>query len=1333
VTERPARTRSARLWRIAAGALAVLVFLAAIVLGGLRVLVAQVPENAGRVQAWIEQQTRLRIEYRGLDARLRWFGPEVVLQHVRVLDRDGTQALFETREGSVGLDLWNFFRTGQLVAGRIRFVGPDITVVRLADGRIRLLGQRERPADQPPFDLDRLPAGRVVIEEARVTYRDLKTGKGPWTLGDVNLTLRRDREDVTTEGSAQLPKALGGRIEFNGRLSGSLDEFARLRARVELKADRIRLAGWNDFLPGFAGRAREGEGSVEATVSIADGGLRQTRLDLDLNDVVLVLPPRTLPPVTAVEVSKPYREPGQTGMQLPRVDIATVERAARPLPREIRYPRLSGDFRLRREEGVWLFGVEDLRTAGTASRSAANTRIVGRLRGNPVTTFDLAVDAGNVRPAEIWPLALVYAPPAFDRWAGLDPQGEIHLLHLEVSRTRAGALPDFSVSADVAGLGVSPIGRWPGVSGLTAVLSGTDQGGRIGLRSDAFAFDWPRVFRAPIALRKATADIEWRHDGDAWVLASSDVRLLHASARARGSFQIRIPRKTESPVLDIVAEVEGSDAGITKQFLPAARLKPRTLAWLDRAFVKGMLSNGKFVYHGPVRKFPFRHGEGTFDASADLSDATLDYFEGFAPLTGAVGRVEFHNTGMRAELREGQVAGLKLAQGDYSVADFKEPLMLINAAGSGDLGKALAYLQGSPLGPHLGRFVMGLAGNGPADFKLALTLPPENRDGSPATVDYRVRADLKSVNVTLPAVRAPAQKVIGSFELHNLEMTAPSLRGTILGGPFEVSVAQGALVGDTTAAIEFKGRGRATGALLPAFIGLPSGIRMNGMADWDLKGRVERRGTATDWPLRLDVASTLAGLEILAPQPFAKAPAETRATRVRLEVPSNGVNDVSVESGSARARLRFTEGKDGKWLLERGLARFDAQPATLPSRPGLLVAGEWPQFDLGEWLALSSGGDSGPKLSEWLGPVDVHLDRALVAGFELRDVVANLRFVGNTWQIGLAGPMAEGEVVIPDELASGRPIELKMRRLVLQSPPATAGAASEPPVDPRTLPALSVRAEDFTWQSRRFGSVQANVTKIPAGLRFDTLTSTAPSFTVNAQGSWLREGAGSRTRLGLELASTDLAATAAALGFREAVEAKRAVMKASVEWEGGPSGDAIARMDGKVHLALDDGQLLDVKPGAGRMLGLLSVVELPRRLSLDFRDVTEKGLAFDKVRGDFDLRKGSAYTQNLLLKGAAVDIGVAGRTGIAAEDYDQTIVVSGNPSGPLTVAGALAGGPVGAAGALVISQLFKGQLAGLARAYYRVTGPWSNPVVERIAAPAGENAAAGAVKQGGTP
>ncbi len=42
----------------------------------------------------------MRIEYSQLDARLRWYGPELVLRDVRVLDRDGSQALFATRRAA---------------------------------------------------------------------------------------------------------------------------------------------------------------------------------------------------------------------------------------------------------------------------------------------------------------------------------------------------------------------------------------------------------------------------------------------------------------------------------------------------------------------------------------------------------------------------------------------------------------------------------------------------------------------------------------------------------------------------------------------------------------------------------------------------------------------------------------------------------------------------------------------------------------------------------------------------------------------------------------------------------------------------------------------------------------------------------------------------------------------------------------------------------------------------------------------------------------------------------------------------------------------------------
>jgi uncharacterized protein YhdP len=84
------------------------------------------------------------------------------------------------------------------------------------------------------------------------------------------------------------------------------------------------------------------------------------------------------------------------------------------------------------------------------------------------------------------------------------------------------------------------------------------------------------------------------------------------------------------------------------------------------------------------------------------------------------------------------------------------------------------------------------------------------------------------------------------------------------------------------------------------------------------------------------------------------------------------------------------------------------------------------------------------------------------------------------------------------------------------------------------------------------------------------------------------------------------------------------------------------------------------------------------------------------------------------LRGPAAEIGIAGRTGLGARDYDQTAVVTGNLGASLPVAGALAGGPVVGAAVLLFSQVFKEPLKGITRGYYRITGPWDEPVVERV-------------------
>jgi uncharacterized protein (TIGR02099 family) len=1133
------------------------------------------------------------------------------------------------------------------------------------------------------------------------------------------------------------------------RLKGSLDDRAHLAARVKVDVDDLRVAGLAQFVPDRFARPLAGRGPVRVVLGLRQGRIAQARLDLDLREAAFGVPARRLPTVETVRVTEPRLELADGAFMRHATVTRTVEqRLAEPLPAEVRFATLRGDVRLRRDGASWTFRAADLLVQPQGLPASEPAQIEARWWGQAASRFGLTLAAEHLDLKRSWPLALAFAPASFDRWAGLAPTGRISRVRLEATRERAGLPPSFTVNSEVSALGIVAQGRLPGVTGLTAKISGSDERGTVELRSGEAAFDWPRQFRAPLRLQRADADVSWRREGDTWHVATRGAKLRHGRAQATVDATVQWSRPSISPVLELDATVDGLDVATVPDFIPVGRLRERTIAWLDRAFVAGRASNGHVRYRGPVRQFPFRHGEGEFLATADAADVTLDYYPGFAPLTRAAGKVVFHNASIEAALASGEAGGVHLDGATFKLGDYKAPVLDIGVRGSGDVQRALAFVQRSPLGPRLGSAFMGLRGQGPARYDVELRLPILSAAAraaltTPAPVrDYRVRATLDGVDVTWPALRAPAQRVAGTLEIHNEQITVPALRGTILDGPFELEARPGRTSGGASAAVDLTARGRANGNRLPAFVGLPATIRMRGTTEWTLRGRIEKQAEGV-WPLSFDVASTLAGLDIDAPRPFAKGAGETRPTQVQIELPGGAVSrtDVTLASGSARARLRFAR-PDGQWRLERGAARFDGQPAVLGPQPGLLVSGDWPQFDLGEWLAIGNTPAAGPasagtgqRLMDWLGPVDVHLDHATVFGFEFPDVVARLRGDGNTWRIGVSGPNAAGQVTVPAELVRGRPIVLEMERLHLSSPvPPTAGgeARAAQQTDPRKLPAITVHADDFVWQGRRFGRLDAAIARDPRGIRFDSLRTIAPGFEIVAQGSWFMENGAPRTRVDGLFGSSNFREAARWLGYRDAVDAEQARLTASLWWPGGPSGEAVRSMSGTLRLVLEDGRLRDVEPGAGRMLGLLSVAQLPRRLSLDFRDVTDQGLAFDSVKGDFELRAGNAFTQNLVLKGPAVDIGIVGRTGLATEDYDQTMVVSGNTSGPLAVAGALAAGPVVAAGVLVLSQLFKDQLQGLARVYYHVTGPWSAPVVERISAPNGE-ASPGAQADATTP
>jgi uncharacterized protein YhdP len=187
-----------------------------------------------------------------------------------------------------------------------------------------------------------------------------------------------------------------------------------------------------------------------------------------------------------------------------------------------------------------------------------------------------------------------------------------------------------------------------------------------------------------------------------------------------------------------------------------------------------------------------------------------------------------------------------------------------------------------------------------------------------------------------------------------------------------------------------------------------------------------------------------------------------------------------------------------------------------------------------------------------------------------------------------------------------------------------------------------------------------------------------------------------------------------ALGFSGLIDGGSTKATIDASWFGPPSAFALPKLDGTLAIDVAEGRILDVEPGAGRIFGLFSLTEIPRRLSLDFSDFFQSGLGFNSIKGTFRLAGGNAYTDGLRIDSPAAEIIVSGRTGLRTRDYDQLMDVRARAGATLPIVGALAAGPVGAAAGLVVQGIFNKPIGKAVARRYKVSGSWDKPQITQL-------------------
>jgi uncharacterized protein (TIGR02099 family) len=1249
--------------KIAAYLVATVVILLAIAVGLFRLMLPRLPEYQEQIKTWASAAIGMRVEFSDMNARWRLSGPELSFQNATLSREAVDLPLLGAEEVGVGVSLIRLLQDRELVADRILIRDADVSVELAEDGSWLIqdiplddiIGSRTVSADQ---------AGQVSLDaqDIRVHYRHPGAGE-TLTFHFESIDARRHDDRLTVDALVEPPVSFGEPL----KVSASQRKLANVDASWQffVEGQMQNLAEWSRLQPKGLPQVKSGFVDINLWLQQSAAGLQSATANFVLDDLL-------------------------------------VENAVSSID-------ASGTIEFAHVSDGWLLAANsfslDLPYGDAWPQSSwqvqAGISAVGDVQS-------MSIGASFVRLQDLRALA----PWLNEEWRQqlerFDADGVLRDFSFSRSALDTDS-PVFEVAARMESAGLIAVDDWPGLRGFSGALRADSAGGRLEIDSENLIFSLPAELPDALIFDDAMGTIIWRRNAEGTIVLSDSIHLRNTDLNSQTSLQVSVPADGSSTVVDVRSDWSINNIGNVDRYLPMKAVKPALYGWLTSALVSGRIPRGTTRITGPMDRFPFDNDEGIFRIDAVVEDAELLYSDQWPAATNMNLDFVVDKSRLYSHRNTAVNAGNSVENARIEIADLREPVLEIDAFATGTLESIRDFSRNSPIANVFGGQLDRVEVDGDASFHLHLVFPISDKEN----YDFETRIRASNGSIRIQGFPAAVTELNGLVVVSRDDISSESLFGRFLDEPVDISLAKS---GDELSqyTVIASATGTAPAAAIIAQLGAPLDGLISGAAPFRAQLYFPARREQDSAPFRIEVESQMLGFGVQLPPPFQKPEEDVAPLSFNVEI-SGG--DLIETGGSFREELIWNLGfrkSNDRWDFDRGvLAVGGGYPGEAAVR-GLHIEGQLDEIRLDDWLALGRRGTGTGGIGNRIRSVDVTVQRLDAIGQHLVNHRVVINRSADDWIVQLDGTHAVGSIMVPYEFSGGRPLRLDMQKLVLpgKEEPALRKAAE---IDPRNLPSIEFRAGEFALGERNLGSVSAIFVKTPFGLESGDLVARDETFTIRGRAGWTvgqQDPSTQQSYIVAKLQSSDVAATMQRLNYEPGIEGQDMEIDFDLRWRGGPRQDYMSELDGNVGVRLGSGRLDDVEPGPGRVFGLMSIVALPRRLSLDFRDVLDKGFGFDEITGRFRLEDGVAYTCDLSLKGPAADVGIVGSAGLASRDYHQTAVVSANVGNTLPVVGAVVAGPQVAAALLIFSQIFKKPLQEMGQLYYAIEGSWEQPDVE---------------------
>jgi len=1242
------------------------------------------------------------------------FNPHLLLSNIDIYDAQNRPALL-LKNTDLSLS-WLSIPLLELRLAGFTVRAPELTIRRDTSGDIFVAGISMQGPSKPDLPNWLLRQNKFEVLNAKVIWLDELRGAPALSLDNLNLQivsppwksfLKNHRISLSALPSIGTDKP----ILLNANVYGNdISQLAEWSGSADAQVKNYDITAFKPWL-NYAAlthpiNVQSGIGSAEVKVQFAKRQIQSIKSNVALDNVHLLLKANTEPVILK---------------------------------------RLAGEINWKNSNLDQSFSVNHLvlNTNNGLQLQDTTGSYIKSLDGNESLTIKLAhIDLAFIKP---YLVQLPLPAEILQKIVSLSPTGKLDDLTLNWQGEKS-ITKTYQLNTKFNGLSVLAYEKIPGFDNLTGEVKANQNAGKITLNTLNAKLDFKALLRWPIPVEKLSGNISWNTNTSGTSIKASQLNISnpHLSGTINAAY---LMDGNKGGHLDLTGKFGKGNAKYALFYYPKT-LSETTLHWLDTSILAGRAEDINLTIKGRLADFPFVDSKnnldkklGLFRVSAKLSDSLIEYGTDWPTIDGFGVDLLFEGNRMELNANAGYISGNQIIKSKTTIAqlDADYPILKVVSELKGPVVNGLKFVNSSPVRDVTQGFTDDLKSSGLGKLNLSLIIPLQNIDAS----QYKGLYQISNGSIEAPSVPM-LTRINGVLEFTESSLTAKNINASAFGAPVILGINSGK---DKIIRIALKGKindAAIKQVLVSQNAGTQNSSRLstNNSTIGNLAKGANYFVGSTDWAgditiqkpvVNIAIRSDLFGLSSRLPSPFNKSSNE----RINLRVEKNQAlnNDtITINLGSRLAAKIMRTAENGKLKFDRGSVRINASSITpsasnnaalnnseintkldLSKGKGLQVYGNMDYLDADAWRNVLHDFSGGTESQSTLPIQKLALKINTLDIYDRR--INQLKITNNTEKDGLRATIQSREITGDLQWLNQDNGKLIARLKNLTVPDSSPNRIKVAEVESsakefskleQDYPALDIIADTFEFNKKNFGALELIAYPQSDNWNIQKLKLTSPDSVISAEGQWNNWYRNPNTYLNITWDIKNLGRTLKNVGYPDTIQGGEGVLSGQLQWPGSPHEFNSSGLNGNLQLDMKKGQILKVQPGVGRLLGLLSLQSLPRRLTLDFRDLFSNGFAFDKINATAKINQGVMTSDDFLMTGPAAEVKIKGETNLQKETQHLVVKVLPHVSDSLSLA-ALAGGPLAGAIAFLAQKILKDPLNKIASSEYEIVGTWDNP------------------------